>query len=202
MLPVPAPAPVTAIRGMRLAASLHPVSRRKCESRLLEERERQCRRADPCQSLHSSRIRPLLSDTRTAIGNADIDPLPFGSESSFLGRPMPGKNSSRRSPTPSAPWKPPRRSTASPCRNPACRARSPSVSTARPPPRPRSRLRTGRRGSDERKDRRNATEASLGGEFVYCTAMVTVLDAMPPALTINGTALPEGALAGTCAFTW
>jgi hypothetical protein len=36
----------------------------------------------------------------------------------------------------------------------------------------------------------------------YCTAKVTALEATPPTFTTTGTAVPEGAFAGTCAFTW
>ena len=46
------------------------------------------------------------------------------------------------------------------------------------------------------------TGLSSPSELSYCTAMVTVFEAIPLALTDTGTAVPEGALAGTCAFTW
>jgi hypothetical protein len=38
--------------------------------------------------------------------------------------------------------------------------------------------------------------------WLYRAAIVTVLDAVPPMSTTNGTALPVDALAGTRAFTW
>lgn len=34
------------------------------------------------------------------------------------------------------------------------------------------------------------------------TAIVTVLELAPPIVSITGTALPVGAFAGTCTFTW
>src|SRR3990172_7688044 len=37
---------------------------------------------------------------------------------------------------------------------------------------------------------------------VYCTAMVTVLEGTPPAVSTTGTASPVGAFAGTFTFTW
>ena len=36
----------------------------------------------------------------------------------------------------------------------------------------------------------------------YLMPMVTVLEVTPPIAMDKGTALPEGAVAGTCAFTW
>src|SRR5713226_1220093 len=49
---------------------------------------------------------------------------------------------------------------------------------------------------------RHARRIVFSDVCVYCTAIVTVLDVIPPRLMNNGTALPVGALAGTCAFTW